>query len=274
MTEEKNSNGDLKREIQMASEVNRALTERIEGLNKSFRIGVGVGGILSLIIVIYLSVLYSGFSEVVEAESLADFVSSEASRRIPEVGRDLEGRLKEEAPNIVGTFRNALISEAVPAVGDMVQDKIYSVYEEFFTLAPKVLVDDIFANVVKNNRGDIQKAMAKEGALSDAEYLASFEAKLVKDMKSRAKKAGKDGISSELKQSVTALNDITAKLKGLAKKRKLSEEEEVMSRFISTWWTFLDSEKDQMSKGDVKLVKDNLKDSTEEIFEGVKDMAK
>jgi hypothetical protein len=274
MTEEKNGSGDLKREIQIASDINRVLTERTEGLNKSFRIGVGVGAALCIIIVIYLSVLYSGFSEVVEAESLADFVSSEASRRIPEVGRDLESRLKEEAPDIVSSFRNALLSEAVPAVGDIVQEKVYSVYEQFFTLAPKVLVDDIFADVVKNNRGDIQKAMAKEGALSDPDYLAAFQAKLVKDMKSRSRKAGGTEISSELKQSVAALNDITGKLKALAKKRKLSEEEAVISRFISTWWTFLDSEKDEMSKSDVKVVKDSLKGSTEEIFEGVKDMAK
>ncbi len=273
MTEEQNTSGDLKRQVQAASEINRALEDRIAGLNKSFRVGLGVGAALCLIIIMYLSVLYSGFSEVVEAESLADFVSSEASRRIPEVGKDLENRLKEEAPNIVGAFRNALLSEAVPAVGDLIEEKAYSIYEEFFDLAPKVLVDEIFANVVTNNRDDIEKAIGEEGALTDPERLVAFQAKLIKDMKAREKKAGGTEISAELKQSVTALNDITARLKGLASKRKLSEEEAVISRFISTWWTFLDAEQDEMSKSDVKLVKDNLKDSTEEIFGGVKDMA-
>ena len=274
MTEETKTSGDLQQEIQAASEINRVLEARIQGLNKSFRVGIGVGGALSLFIIIYLGVLYSGFSEVVEAETLADFVSSEASRRIPEVGADLESRLKEEAPHVVASFRNALLSEAIPAIGDLVQEKMYSVYEQFFTLAPKVLVDDIFANVVKNNKGDIRKAVGKEGALSDPDSLAAFQARLVKDMKSRSEKAGGDEIGSELKKSVAALNDITARLKGLAGKRKLSEEEAVISRFVSTWWTFLDSEKDELSKGDVKVVKDNLKSSTEEIFEGVKDMAK
>jgi hypothetical protein len=273
MTEEKNTSGGSEQEIQKASEINRVLTERIESLNKSFKVGLGVGIALCLIIITYLGVLYSGFAEVVEAETLADFVSSEASRRIPEVGRDVENQLKMEAPNIVNSFKNALLGEAVPAIGGMMEEKVYGVYKEFFTLAPKVLVDDIFVNVVKNNRGDLQKAVATEGALSDPEYLAAMQARLVKDMKARSERAGGDEISSELKQSVSALNDITARLKGLAGKRKLSEEEAVINRFISTWWTFLDSEKDEMTKGDVKIVTDNLKGSTKEIFQGVKDMA-
>ena len=274
MTNGKNGSGDNNREARMASEVNSLLEERIAKLNKSFKVGLVGGGVICLVVIIYLSVLYSGFSEVVEAETLADFVSGEASLRIPQMGAELESNLTQEAPAILGSIKNAVLNDAIPSLGDMAEEKMYSVYEEVFKVAPQVLVDEVFAETVKAEKATILAAAKQEGGLGDPKALAAFEQKLARGMQARSDRKGKGQISSELKQSVAALNDITAKLKTMAGKKDLTEEETAVSGFVSAWWTFLGSEQEKMSGAEVKIVKDNLGSSTREVFEGIKEMAR
>jgi hypothetical protein len=272
MTEEKKTNEDSKRQAQLAGEISAALKGRLDRAEKSMKIGLIVGTAVSLIVLLYMSVLYVNFSEVVEAESMADFVSNEVGRRVPELGSELESHLKAEAPSVADAVVLAFVNESIPALRTVIEEKLVESYEEAMQVGPKVLVGEVFTDMVAANKNAIRAAVKNEKTLQDPKAAADFEKRLIQTMERSASAGSKNQIASELKQSVAAVNNITAHLQDLSRKRQLTKRELLITNFISSWWTMLDSEKDDFTAEDVDVVQDNLKKSTEEIFEGTKDI--
>ena len=69
MSQEKSSK-EAARELQVAQEINRIMRARVEKLNKASKTTIIVGSIVAIVVVIYMSVLYSQFSDMVKAENL------------------------------------------------------------------------------------------------------------------------------------------------------------------------------------------------------------
>ena len=273
MTEETKSGGGSSREEQIATEINKLVRERVAKLDRSFKTTLIVGAIIAVVIVIYLSVLYSNFKGVVEAENLADFVSTEISRRIPEVGTKMEGHLKQEAPRIVASIKDLVVKEGLPIVRDVLQEQIVDFSKDFIGTAPQLFSEELYSKVVMYNKAGISAALAKPGAIDNPEYTASLEKKFSAEMEKQLKKeVGGDQVTEDMKQSLEALNNITKQLKKLSEKKGLSRAESLMKELISSWWTMLDAEKEAISPADAKMIKKEMETTTEEVLEGTKDL--
>lgn len=272
MTEEIRSDSGASREEQIATEINKLVRERVAKLDKSFKITLIAGAIIAVVIVIYLSVLYSNFKSVIEAENLADFVSSEISSRIPDVGNKIEDHLKQEAPRIVGAVKDLVIKDGLPIIRNVLQEQIVDFSKDFIGTAPQLLNEELYSSVVRYNKAGILEALAKEGAMDDPAYLASLERKFAAELDKNLKKESKDQVSTDLQESLKAVSNITQQLKRLSEKKGLSRAEALMKELITSWWTILDAEKDKISPEDAKMIKKEMANTTEEILEGTKDL--
>ncbi len=253
-----------------AGAINAILKERVDKLTKSLRIGIIIGVVLNVFVIIYLSVLYSGFTDALQPEIMADAISQEVSSRIPELGQELETHLKNEAPELVNSLRDMVINESAPALRELLEKQILEAYDEFAEIGPRVLNQEIFLSLVQQNRKKIVTA-AKNGTLDSPELAAEFEKQLVTLMGQQQQQNGKGQVAEDLKKSLEALSMIDTKLKTLSKKKQMTREEMLMNRLISSWWTSLDTEEYEISKADEEAVRKSVKESSNQIFDSAKD---
>ena len=118
MNEENQSNTGGE-ELQRANEVRQVVRGRIDKLNSSFKMLLIVGLLVNAVIVGYFSWMYSALKEVLEPKGVADMISMEISDRIPEIGKELETHLTDEAPEIVNSLKMLAINESAPLLREL-----------------------------------------------------------------------------------------------------------------------------------------------------------
>jgi hypothetical protein len=276
MPQENTTNQNSPRELQIAQEINRTMRERVEKLNKSFKTTIIVGCAIAVIVIIYMSILYSNFVDTIKPESIADVVAMEISNRIPEVSREMERQLKDQAPKVVQSVSGLVVDQTLPLLRELLEEQVTKFSEDFIQQAPSVLNDEVYAEMVKYNRANIQNAISTEGALDDPKFVAEFEKKMIEQMEKGLKSESKDQVTAEMQQSLGALKSILTQLQQLSAKKNLSEHEKLTKQLLTSWWTVLgnNENRDEITKKDVKTVTDGLKESTEEILEGTKEAIK
>lgn len=259
-----------KNELKLARALQARLDERVGGLEKTFKVSLLIGLVIIFVVVAYMNYLYQEFKEVMQPSTMAEFVANEVKRRIPSAGRELEGNLKAKAPEIVKSIKDTVVNESVPTLRKMLEGQLRDSLDEFFRTAPDLYTNEVYRNLLKHNKARLLGAAAKDStALMDVKFQQSIKAGLTKALKDDTTET----LTSKLDQSVAALKKINMLLKRLGAKGKLNREEKLVKRLISTWWTMFDP-KTRLTKRDMKEAKDNIRKSTDELFEGARPPAK
>jgi hypothetical protein len=276
MSQGNTTNQNSQRELQIAQEINRETRARVDKLNKSFKTTIIVGVAIAVIVIIYMSVLYSNFSDSLKAENLADFVAVEVSNRIPEVSREMEMQLKNKAPRVVKSVSTFVVDESIPLLRKLLEEQVTSFSEEFIKTAPNVLNDEVYSEMVRYSRSNLQEAITTQDAMDNPKFVAALEKKLIAQMEKGLKGESKDQVTKEMQQSLGSLKNILTQLKQLSNKQNLSQGEKLTKQLLSSWWTMLanNENSDEITKKDVKIVTEGLKSTAEEIIDGTKEAIK
>ena len=257
-------------EYQAAVKVNAIMEKRNAGLEKMFKINILVGLVVVCFVIVYMNWVYSNFSEMMKPGVMADVVTHEVSSRIPTFGRELETRLKKEAPGIVTAIKNTVINESIPALRKAIQDELNNFLDEFFRTAPDVFNQEIYLVLLTSNKARIEAAMAKD--LSDPKAAAAFEKELEETLADTLKKNPTETLSRKLDKTVGALVNINKGLQKLSRGGKLSKGEGLMKQLISSWWTMFEGA-DKLTKRDMKGAGEIGKKVTDELFGDTKQKA-
>jgi len=250
-------------ELQAAAKINAIMEKRCSRLEKTFKVNILVGLVVVCFVIIYMNWVYSNFSDMMKPGVLADVVTHEVTSRIPTFGRDLEGKLKKEAPQIVAAIKNTVINESIPALRRIIQDELNKFLDEFFRTAPDVFNQEVYMVLLTANKAQIEGATAND--LSDPKAAAAFEKKLRKNLAVALDKNPTETLSKKLDKTVAALDNINKGLKKLSRGGRLTKGEGLMKQLISSWWTMFEGT-DKLSKKDVKGAKEVGKKVADELF--------
>ena len=239
------------------------MEKRNAKLEKTFKVNILVGLVVVCFVIVYMNWVYSNFSEMMKPGILADVVTHEVTSRIPTFSRELETKLKKEAPGIVAAIKNTVINESIPALRKAIQDELNKFLDEFFRTAPDVFNEEVYLVLLTSNKERIEASLAKN--LSEPKAAAAFEKELEKSLAAALKKNPTETLSKKLDKTVAALENINKGLKKLSRGGKLSKGEGLMLQLISSWWTMFEGA-DKLSKRDMKGAKEVGKKITDELF--------
>ena len=249
--------------FQAATKLNALMEKRNSRLEKTFKINILVGLVVVCFIIVYMNWVYSEFKDNMKPGVLADVVTAEVTTRIPTFSRELETKLKKEAPGIVAAIKNTVINESIPALRKAIQDELTKFLDEFFRTAPDVFNEEIYLALLTANKDRITAALAKD--FSDAKVAGAFEKELEKALAANLAKNPTETLSKKLDKTVSALTNINKGLKRLSKGGKLSKGETLMKQLISSWWTMFEGT-DKLTKRDIKGANEVGKKVADELF--------
>ncbi|MGD8859062.1 MAG: hypothetical protein PVI30_03565 [Myxococcales bacterium] len=92
--------------------------------------------------------------------------------------------------------------------------------------------------------------MSAEPADSDTIALA-LAGHVERDLDARMTDSQDESVRAKPDHSVVALERINDQLERMARGRRLSREDELGKKFITTWWTFLDQSKGELPGADL-----------------------
>ncbi len=266
MSEEKTPKRDDEQELKRAGEINGHLEERIQDLNKNIKVTMWGGLLIIAVIIAYLGWLYGEFSEVMKAETMAEFVSAEVRNRIPKFGKEIEGQLKAEAPNVVNTIRHTVVNESLPAMRKTLQKQFGDLADEFFRTAPDLFMEEVYVKMVQANKQELVWAYAMDPeAYKAGDKRKELIKKLTANFDKSFPEGEQDALTKKLNESAKALRNIQKGLKVLGKKGRLDREEKLMKRLITSWWSMLGGG-ENLAKGEWKEMVKKAGGATEELL--------
>ena len=249
--------------FQVATKLNAIMDKRNSRLERTFKINILVGLVVVCFIIVYMNWVYSEFQENMKPGILADVVTAEVTTRIPTFSRELEAKLKKEAPGIVTAIKNTVVNESIPALRKAIQDELTKFLDEFFRTAPDVFNEEVYLALLTANKDRITAVMAKD--FTDRKAADAFEKELEKALAANLAKNPTETLSKKLDKTVSALTNINKGLKRLSTGGKLSKGETLMKQLISSWWTMFEGT-DKLTKHDLKDAKEVGKKVTDELF--------
>ena len=266
MSEEKTPKRDDEQELKRAGEINGHLEERIQDLSKNIKVTMWGGLLIIAVIIAYLGWLYGEFSEVMKAETMAEFVSAEVRNRIPKFGKEIEGQLKAEAPNVVNTIRHTVVNESLPAMRKTLQKQFGDLADEFFRTAPDLFMEEVYVKMVQANKQELVWAYAMDPeAYKAGDKRKELIKKLTANFDKSFPEGEQDALTKKLNESAKALRNIQKGLKVLGKKGRLDREEKLMKRLITSWWSMLGGG-ENLAKGEWKEMVKKAGGATEELL--------
>lgn len=222
----------------MSSEVDQYLKDELAKAQRSYRNTLIAMGAIVVVVFGYFQWLKSEVRTVLDPPVLAEFMVNEMRAGLPDASTALKENLRNNAPEMVRFVLHGVVDNVLPMVRDEFQRNLRDYSREVTTIGTAGVMT-AFEEVVRTHKESAVRAGQADPNLIAAELSEHMKAELAKRV-STAEDGG-ESLQEKLDHSVVALRRINDHLKTLARKRNLSREDEMGKRLITTWWTFLDN---------------------------------
>ena len=228
------------------------LEAEVEEARKSFKLGLISMAIITVLILGYFHWLKSATAEILQPQNLANVMVSEVRRNMPAARDTLEKELTAAAPAVVTFITQAVMDEALPMVTEAVTALLKD-YSRELTGYGTLAVTQVFQEIVRDHRDALANA-ASQGEVpqySPNKIAADLATLIEKELGKRISEQPEETLSAKLDQSLIALKNINTELERMSKGKRVTREDELGKKLITTWWTFLnrhDSSDDAQTK--------------------------
>ncbi len=216
------------------------LETEVEQAAKSFKLGLISMALITVLMLGYFHWLKSATAEILEPQNLANVMVSEVRRNMPAARDTLEKELTAAAPAVVTFITQAVMDEALPMVKDAVTALLKD-YSRELTGYGTLAVTQVFQEIVRDHRDALTRA-ATQGEVaqySPNEIAADLSTLIEKELGKRISEVPEETLAAKLDKSLVALKNINTELQRLSKAKRVSREDELGRKLITTWWTFL-----------------------------------
>jgi hypothetical protein len=217
------------------SDVTNYLRQETLKAQRTLRVAVVAMSLVLLVFVGYFEWLKKELAAALTPESLAEFAVNEARSLLPGMTEALKANIRNEAPNVVHFVMRKAVDEALPLLGQTF-DVHLKEYASDITEIATGSTGPAFGALLDRYKEE-QKAGANKNRPIGASQLATFiEAQLPNALSTH----GRQAIDARLAETGSTLKQINGELIAMAGTNKLSREDELGRKLITTWWTFLD----------------------------------
>lgn len=216
------------------------LESEVEEAKKSFKLGLISMALITVLIFGYFHWLKGAAAEILEPNNLANVMVSEVRRNMPAARDTLEKELSAAAPAVVTFITQAVLDEALPMVTDAVTALLKD-YSRELTGYGTLAVTQVFQEIVRDHRAALARA-AGEGEVaqySPNEIAADLASLIEKELGKRISEQPEETLAAKLEKSLVALKNINTELERMSNAKRVTREDELGRKLITTWWTFL-----------------------------------
>lgn len=221
----------------MADDVTNYLQNEFNKAQRNFRVGLTIMGILAVFMIGYFQWLKAQTAELLEPKNVSEFIMNETRRQLPHGAEALTSAIRESAPNVVRFVMQTVVDTVFPLLRDSFRENFQSYSSALVTVGHDTAIV-AFSDTLRDLQGQIAKSKATTPDAITAQAVAFMTAQLPKHLED----ASHEAIGSKIAESANMLQSVNERLKGLSGKPK-SREEELAKRLITTWWSFLQQNK-------------------------------
>lgn len=243
----------------MADDVTSYLQNEFNKAQRNFRVGLTVMGILAVFMIGYFQWLKSKTAELLEPKNVSEFIVNEARRQLPHGAEALSSTIRDSAPSVVRFVMQTVIDSVFPLLRDSFRENFQSYSSALVTVGHDTAVV-AFSVALR----DLQAQVAKSKSTAPDAIVAQGVAFMTAQLPAHLEEASREAIGSKVAESANMLVGVNKRLKELSGKPK-NREEELAKRMITTWWSFLQQNKQDVTTTDgaLTLPGNKLLDPTE-----------
>lgn len=243
----------------MADDVTSYLQNEFNKAQRNFRVGLTVMGLLAVFLIGYFQWLKSQTEELLEPHNVSEFIVNETRRNLPHATEALTNTIREAAPNVVRFVMQTVIDTVFPLLRDSFRENFQSYSTALVTVGHDTAIV-AFTDTLRDFQGQPQKGKATTPDAIAAQATVFMTAQLPRHLE----EASHEALGSKVAESAGMLVEVNRRLKDLSGKPK-NREEELAKRLITTWWSFLQQNKQDVDvpDGALALPGNTLLDSTD-----------
>ena len=230
----------------MADAVTRHLQDEVAKARRTFRIALVAMAILLVAMIAYFQWLRSELRAVLEPSSVAEFMVNEVRRSMPGASTAVKDSLRERAPEFVRFAIQQAVDGMLPAVRTSFESSLAEGSQELVRTSSDHAMAAFQEALKSYEESPAGKRGGNAAAVSD-----QLVAHLAQELPKHLDNAPEGSVQHKLSQSAQALEQIDQRLKALASHHAPSEEDELGKRLITTWWTFLQRNSQDLAGGDL-----------------------
>lgn len=249
----------------MADDATNYLQNEFSKAQRNFRAGLIIMGVLAVFMIGYFQWLKSQTQELLEPTNISEFVVNETRRNLPHAAEALTSTIQESAPSVVRFVMHQVIELVFP----MLREGFRSGFQEYSS-ALITIGRDTTTVAFQDALRAAQEEVAKSRATTPAAIATVATAAMTSRLPAQLDAASEANLGSKAAESAGMLADINKRLKDIAGKPK-TREEALAKRLITTWWSFLQQNKQdvgELAEGALKLPGGKLLDISDVTEQG------
>lgn len=227
-------------DVKILSEYLQAETDQNE---KSFKLGIILFTVLTLVIVGYFWAIRVMIGELITPESITTIAVQVVDDNLPVAQDSIEGSIKGVIPDVVKFTMDAVIDKSVPTMRGKAE-RYLSDHAGSLAMYTSDVTGDAFVSILKKNRDTFKPDEVPTKQAIVASLKASMKIELAADLQTRLEESADspDGESAahKLHKSAAALRNINAKLNSLAAMDEGGDRKTKMNKkIVGAWWGWL-----------------------------------
>lgn len=238
-------NQELKRVLNRLDKIDEHFEESITADQRYRRLLLVIGGILLLIMVIYVVKSVSELRTIARPDTMTGFLRDKSLELIPEAGAKFEDALKANAPAVMQGLRTQLIDGVPLAVYTRVTELLDRLTSTVIGRT-KEASTDVMVRATNRAEADIIK-LGREPSLDEIRLALTIG--VTAEVERLFPKGEKKHLFKSLTTAEKELLLINARIRGLFKSRRLSRYDMLKKRFVQSWTGIGDKPEDPKKKG-------------------------
>lgn len=224
------------------------LQDELRKLEKRFQVLLVAMGIVLVVVVGYFQWIKSQTAELLQPDSLGEFMVNEVRRGLPDASESLKQAMRDQAPDVVRFVVQHVVDGVFPIIRAGVEDGMKE-YSKQLTAYGADRAMEAFEEVVRTYKTELG-----QGTDADEDSLAMRLNDLIQvELEKKVVDESGESLQSKLDQSAVALRRINTKLQDLARQKNLTRQQELGKRLITTWWTFLERNRGDLPAGQLLM---------------------
>lgn len=220
------------------------LAQDLEALHKQRRLSAILGIILVILVVCYMTWLWSAVRYITKPDNLASAMSGYVEVSLPDWKRSANAVVKDDAPKVAKYIGDSVVRELPTVLRDAVEKMVMEYAAEISDTAAKHL-QAAFEGVVAGATAELRQAAASGIEEEQAAILArALDHQLERAAKEAAESPFEENLLTKLEKSQKALANLNDKLEKLLDPKSQPETRrgKLERRFVLTFWKFMQQE--------------------------------
>jgi len=204
------------------------------------------GALLILVIIGYMSWIFSHLRPLADPEEAAILLQQTALNRLPQFSASLEAALRDAAPDLTRQATQRVL-DAIPRIRKEVEKRAGRVGDDLASYIDSHL-GELIDQVIRDHKKEIKELIPQLKTKEKAQEFTNL-------LETACRKSIMDVLDVQLKEYLEALRAIRHKLERLQSAPDLTPEEKLEREMVATWAIFIDQALREAKAGSKPLAK-------------------